>query len=181
MLRKKYFVKPKVQWKYLIILAIVIVICAVLCYYSFLISLQNAPGMEQLSAGTVKNFRRAYTSGFFWIIFFFVVFVLVQSTFYFHRIIGPLFFFEKVMKKLSEGNFSIKMHWRKKDETKELAHLIGQVIDNTKASVINDRKKIREAVEAMDAGNKDKAKEILATVTKWCKTEPSAEDKQYND
>jgi methyl-accepting chemotaxis protein len=153
-------------------------VCAVLCYYAFLTSLQSAPGMDQLSAGTVKNFKRAYTSGFFWIIFVFVIFVLVQSIFYFHRIIGPLFFFEKVMRKLADGNFALKMHWRKKDETKELAYLIGQVIDNTKASVIQDRKKIKEAVEAIDAGNKDKAKEILSGVTKWCRTEVSQEDKQ---
>ncbi|MCL2144596.1 MAG: methyl-accepting chemotaxis protein [Endomicrobia bacterium] len=178
MLRKKYIVKPNVQWKYLIILAAVMMICAILCYYAFLTSLQNAPGMDQLSAGTVKNFKRAYTSGFFWIIFVFVVFVLIQSIFYFHRIIGPLFFFEKVMKKLSEGNFAIRMHWRKKDETKDLANLIGQVIHNTKASVLDDRKKIKEVVEAIDAGNKDKAKEILSTVTKWCKTETLSEDKR---
>jgi methyl-accepting chemotaxis protein len=176
MLRKKYFVKPKVQWKYLFILAVVLAVCAALCYYAFLTSLQNAPGMEQLSAGTVKNFRRAYTSGFFWTILVFVVFILIQSIFYFHRIVGPLFFFEKVMKKLSEGNFAIKMHWRKKDETKELAFLIGQVIDNVKASVLEDRKKIKEAVELIDSQNKEKAKEILFSVTKWCKTEPSQEN-----
>ncbi|MCL1971805.1 MAG: methyl-accepting chemotaxis protein [Endomicrobia bacterium] len=177
MLRKKYIVKPRVQWKYLIILTLVMVISAVLCYYAFLTSLQNAPGMDQLSAGTVKNFQRAYTSGFFWIIFVFVIFVLIQSIFYFHRIIGPLFFFEKVMKKLSEGNFAIKIHWRQKDETKELATLIGQAIENTKASVLEDRRKIKEAVEAIDAGNNEKAKDILSSVTKWCKTEVTAEDK----
>lgn len=177
-MRKKYFVKPRVQWKYLIILAIVIMFCAVLCYYAFLTSLQNAPGMDQLSSGTIKNFQRAYTNGFFWIILVFAAFVLIQSIFYFHRIVGPLFFFEKVMKKLSEGNFSMRMHWRKKDETKELASLISDVIENTKKSVIEDRERIKEAVAAIDAGDKDKAKEILSSVTKWCKTEPSTENKQ---
>ena len=175
MLRKKYFVKPRVQWKYLIILAAVMVVCAVLCYYVFLTSLQNAPGMDQLSAGTIKNFNRAYTNGFFWIMLIFITFVLVQSFFYFHRIIGPLYFFEKVMIKLSEGNYSIKMHWRKKDETKDLANLIGKVIDNTKASVLEDRKKINDAVMAIDEGNTQKAKELLKTVTIWCQTEHKTE------
>ncbi|MCL2335333.1 MAG: methyl-accepting chemotaxis protein, partial [Endomicrobia bacterium] len=143
-------------------------------YYAFLNSLSSSPGMDQLSAGTVKNFKRAYTGGFFWIVFIFTVFVLIQSVFYFHRIIGPLYFFEKVMTKLSEGNFSIRMHWRKKDETKELANLIGKVIENTKASVLDDREKIREAVKAIDEGDTKTAKELLSKVTKWCQTDPKA-------
>lgn len=178
MLRKNYIVKPKVQWKYLVILAIVLVVCAVLCYYAFLTSLQNAPGMDQLSAGTVKNFKRAYTSGFFWIFLVFAVFILVQSVFYFHRIVGPMFLFEKIMRKLAAGNFSMKMHWRKKDETKELASLIGKMIENTRSSVLEDRKKIDEAFKAIDSGDKEKAKEILSTVTQWCKTEAVSEDKE---
>lgn len=174
MLRKKYFVKPKTQGKYLVVLAIIMILFAVLCYHVFLHSLTQTPGMEQLSAGTVKHFRRTYTGGFFWIVFVFIILVLIQSVFYFHRIIGPLYFFEKVMAKLAKGNFSIKMHWRKKDETKELAHLIGKVIDNTKASVLDDREKIREAVKAIDDGDNQKAKDVLSTVTQWCKTDPKS-------
>ncbi len=172
MLRKKYFVKPRTQWKYLLILAIVMVILSILCYYAFLNSLTSTPGMDQLSAGTVKHFKRTYTGGFFWIMFVFIVFILIQSVFYFHRIIGPLYFFEGIMSKIADGNFSVKVHWRKKDETKELAHLMAKAIDNTRSSVLDDREKIKEATEAMDAGNNQKAKEILSKVTEWCQTDP---------
>ncbi|MCL2485808.1 MAG: hypothetical protein FWF00_03670 [Endomicrobia bacterium] len=174
MLRKKYFVKPKTQWKYLVIFAVVMVILGTLCYYAFLNVLVSAPGMEQLSAGTVKNFKSAYASGFFWIIFAFAVFVLIQSVFYFHRILGPIYFFEIVMRKLSEGNFGIKMHWRSKDETIELASLIGKVIENTRNSVLSDREKVNEAIKAIDSGDKQKAKDLLKNVTQWCKTGPEA-------
>ncbi|MDR1696174.1 MAG: methyl-accepting chemotaxis protein [Endomicrobium sp.] len=171
MLRKKYFVKPKTQWKYILILAGVILVFGALCYYAFLNTLVSAPGMEQLSAGTVKNFKRAYASGFFWIVLIFAGFVLIQSVFYFHRIIGPIYFFELVMKKLADGNFGVRMHWRRNDETVELAVLIEKVIKNTRASVISDRAKIAEAIKAIDNVEEEKAKEILKTVTQWCKTE----------
>lgn len=171
MARKKYIVKPKVQWRYFIILAFIMIILGVLCYYAFLNSLTSTPGMENLSAGTVKNFRHAYTNGFFWIIFIFIVFVLIQSIFYFHRLIGPIFFFENIMNKLANGDFSVKVHWRKKDETIELANLIGKVVDNTRSSVLDDREKIKAAVKAIDKGDKAKAKKLLSTVTKWCKTD----------
>jgi len=169
--RKKYFVKPRLQARYLIILAVIMIFLGAFCYYAFLNSLVSSPGMEQLSAGTFRNFTRAYTNGFLWVIVIFAVFVLLQSIFYFHRLVGPLFFFEKVMKKLASGDFRVKIHWRKNDETKELAGLIGDVIENTKDSVMKDRKKIKEALAAIDAGDGKKAKRLLANVTKWCKTE----------
>jgi methyl-accepting chemotaxis protein len=172
-IRKKYFVKPKTQWKYLAIIGVIMVFFALLCYYVFYNSLLNTPGMEQLSSGAIKYFKRAYTGGFFWTIFIFASFILINSVFYFHRIIGPLYFFELVMKKLSEGDFSVKMHWRKKDETKELAFFIGTMIDNTRAAVLEDRSKIAQAQKAIDDKDYAQAKEILSGVTRWFKTDPS--------
>jgi len=52
--RRQYLVKPKLQIKYLFLLAIIILILAVLIYYIFLDSLLEAPGMDQLSAGAIK-------------------------------------------------------------------------------------------------------------------------------
>jgi methyl-accepting chemotaxis protein len=177
-IRKKYFVKPKTQGKYLIIIGVIMAFFALLCYYVFYNSLLNTPGMEQLSAGALKYFKRAYTGGFFWMIFIFASFILINSVFYFHRIIGPLYFFELVMQKLARGDFSVKMHWRKKDETKELAFFIGTMIDNTRAAVLEDRSKIAQAQKAIDDKDYDKAKEILGGVTKWFKTDPSASKQQ---
>ena len=94
--RRQYIVKPKLQIKYLLILAAIIVISSILIYYMFLDSLLNSPGMDQLSAGAVKNFVRSYTSGFFWVTLIFMAVILIESIFYFHRLIGPIFFFEKL-------------------------------------------------------------------------------------
>ncbi|AKL98128.1 HAMP domain-containing protein [Endomicrobium proavitum] len=171
MLRKKYLVKPKLQWRYFVILALIMAVLGVLGYYAFLNSLVSTPGIEQLSSGTIKSFKSAYSNGFFWVIFVFAAVVLVYSIFYFHRLIGPLFFFEKVMKKLSDGNVSMNVHWRKRDETKELAELIDAAIKSTRVSVLSDRKKVKEAIKAMDAKDTKKAKKLLQGVTKWCKTQ----------
>jgi len=176
-LRKKYFVKPKTQWRYLVTIGIIMAFFSLLCYYVFWNSLLSTPGMEQLSSGAIKYFKRAYVGGFFWMIFIFASFILINSVFYFHRIIGPIYFFELVMKRLADGDFSVKMHWRKKDETKELALLIGSMIDNTRAAVLDDRSRVAEAQRAIDKGDFDKAKEILSKVTRWCKTDPSLAQK----
>jgi len=171
MIRRKYIVKPALQLKYLLIFTVAIIVLGFLCYYAFFNALISAPGMEALSAGTVKNFRTVYASGFFWVIFIFALFILIQSVFYFHRIIGPMFVFEGIMKKLAKGDFSVKVHWRKRDQTKELAAAIKNMIENTRENVLKDRQAIKSAVKALNAKDSEKAKKLLSKATHWCKTE----------
>ena len=169
--RKHYIVKPKLQIKYLLILAAIIVISSILIYYVFLDSLLNSPGMDQLSAGAVKNFVRSYTSGFFWVTLIFMAVILIESIFYFHRLIGPIFFFEKVMAKLKEGDFSVNIHHRKKDETIELAERMNETVANVRKAVAEDREKIQTIKVAIDSGETDKAKHLLSELTQWFKIE----------
>lgn len=167
--RKHYLVKPKLQLKYLVLLALIMLISAILIYYSFLNSLLSSPGMDQLSAGAVKNFVRSYNSGFFWAMLIFAIIVLFESIFYFHRLIGPIFFFEKVMKQLAEGNFSMIVHHRKKDETIELATEMDIAVSNVRKAISEDRKKIEKIKTAIDNKETDKAKNLLNELTQWFK------------
>ena len=169
--RRQYIVKPKLQIKYLLILAAIIIVSSILIYYMFLDSLLNSPGMDQLSAGAVRNFVRSYTSGFFWAILCFMALVLIESIFYFHRLIGPIFFFEKVMARLKTGDFSVSVHHRHKDETIELATSMNEAISNVRTAVSEDRKKIDAIKVAIDSGDKDKAKHLLSELTQWFKIE----------
>ncbi|MBO7431792.1 MAG: methyl-accepting chemotaxis protein [Elusimicrobia bacterium] len=169
--RRQYIVKPKLQIKYLLILAAIIVFSSILIYYMFLDSLLNSPGMDQLSAGAVKNFIRSYTSGFFWAILGFMAIVLIESIFYFHRLIGPIFFFEKVMTRLKEGDFSMNVHHRRKDETIELATSMNEAVAGVRNAIAEDRKKIDAIKVAIDSGETDKAKHLLSELTQWFKIE----------
>ena len=169
--RRQYLVKPKLQIKYLLILAAIIVVSSILIYYMFLDSLLTSPGMVKLSAGAVKNFIRSYTSGFFWAILGFMALVLIESIFYFHRLIGPIYFFEKVMTKLKDGDFSISIHHRQKDETIELATSMNEAVTNVRNAVSEDRKKIDAIKVAIDSGETDKAKHLLSELTQWFKIE----------
>ena len=169
--RRQYFVKPKLQIKYLLILATVIIVSSILIYYMFLDSLLNSPGMDQLSAGAINNFVRSYTGGFFWAMLIFTILVLIESIFYFHRLIGPIFFFEKVTARLKTGDFTMRIHHRKKDETIELAKNMNETVNNVRIAIAEDRKKIDEIKIAIDKGEKDKAKKLLGELTQWFKTE----------
>ncbi|MBQ3835490.1 MAG: methyl-accepting chemotaxis protein [Elusimicrobia bacterium] len=169
--RRQYIVKPNIQIRYLLLLAGIIVVLAILIYYMFLDTLLSSPGMDQLSAGSIKNFVRTYTSGFFWVTLIFMSAVLIESIFYFHRIVGPIYFFEKVMNKISEGDFSLTVHHRKKDETVELAENMNKAIGAVRTVISQDREKIKQINAARDNGNKDEAKRLLGELMQWFKTE----------
>jgi len=98
-----------------------------------------------------------------------MIIVLVESVFYFHRIIGPIYFFEIVTSKLAQGNFSVNVHHRKKDETIQLANNMKTAIENVRAAVSEDRKKIELIKKAIDDGKKDEAKNMLDELTQWFK------------
>ena len=169
--RRQYFVKPKLQIKYLLILATVIIVSSILIYYMFLDSLLNSPGMDQLSAGAINNFVRSYTGGFFWAMLIFTILVLIESIFYFHRLIGPIFFFDKVTARLKTGDFTMRIHHRKKDETIELAKNMNETVNNVRTAIAEDRKKIDAIKVAIDSGETDKAKHLLSELTQWFKIE----------
>ena len=169
--RKHYLVKPRLQLRYLFLLALIMFVSAILIYYAFLNSLLSSPGMDQLSAGAVKNFVRSYNTGFFWAMIVFAIIVLLESIFYFHRLVGPIFFFEKVMKQLSEGDFSMTVHHRRKDETIELATGMDKAVSNVRKAVSSDRNKIEEIKKAIDNNETDKAKNLLNELTQWFKIE----------
>ena len=102
MIIKKYLVKPVLQLKYLSLFVAVIILLGFLCYHAFFNSLISVHGMETLSAETVKNFRSIYTNGFFWIVFVFSVFIVIQSLFLFYKIIGPLSASKKALNKAAK-------------------------------------------------------------------------------
>ena len=169
--RRNYWVKPKLQLKYLLLLGGIIIVLAVLIYYTFLDILLSSPGMDQLSAGAVQNFIRSYTNGFLWVMLLFILIILIESIFYFHRIVGPIFFFERIMKQLANGEFFRDIHYRRKDDTKELALSIGEMIKNVRDNVLQDKAKIEEIKADIDKGDKDSAKKKLDEIDKWFKVE----------
>ena len=75
------------------------------------------------------------------------------------------------MAKLKDGDFSISVHHRQKDETIELATTMNEAVTNVRNAISEDRKKIDAIKVAIDSGEKDKAKHLLSELTQWFKIE----------
>jgi methyl-accepting chemotaxis protein len=81
------------------------------------------------------------------------------------------------MTKLKDGDFSVNVHHRKKDQTIELATGMNEAITNVRNAVIEDRKKIDEIKTAINNDDKVKAKQLLDELTQWFKIEQKQNDK----
>lgn len=167
-LRTKYIIKP-IQIKYLIMTLIVVAVTSIAVYYAFWSSLIRSSGLEQLSAGDLSALEHAYQKSFIWVVFILLTAVGLESIFLFHRLLGPIFVFERTIKKLAQGDFTISVHSRKRDELKDMAEDINVLIDNLRKNVIDEREKIKKINENIDNGNLSAAKEEVALLTNWFK------------
>ncbi|MHB9155043.1 MAG: HAMP domain-containing protein [Endomicrobiales bacterium] len=171
MLRKTYIVNPRLQFKYLVIALIVVCVTGIAMYYTFWSSLIRSAGLEQLSSGEWRALERGYQTSFLWVILLLAAAVALESIFLFHRIIGPIFVFNRALKKLSGGDLNAAVHFRRRDELKDMAATITALITNLRASVTTDRRKIEEIKRKLDQGDLTGAKADLSGLTQWFKTE----------
>ena len=169
MLRKTFILKPRLQLKYLVLSLVVVCLTGLAVYYAFWSSLVSAPGLEQLSAGEWRALQRAYQNSFIWVVVILVFIVGLETIFLFHRLFGPLYVFEKVLKSLSTGDLTASVHSRKNDELKEMAAQIQGMIGNMSSAVEEDRRRIGDINRQIDEGKLSEAKENLSRLTCWYK------------
>ncbi len=167
MLRTNYIVSPKLQLKYLAAVISIIVLTSIAMYFVFWSSLVHSSGLDRLSAGDVTELEHAYQLNFVWVVLILLAAFGILSVFVFHRIVGPLFVFDRAIKNLSAGDLTSDVSLRKHDELKESATELQNMLDNIRDAVLEDRKNIKEIMEK----SPDDVKEKLSSVTRWFKTE----------
>jgi methyl-accepting chemotaxis protein len=136
-------------------------------YFAFWSSLMHSEGLERLSAGDMMALERAYQLNFIWLVLILIAAFGILSIIIFHRLVGPIYVFEKAIKSLAEGDLTSNVSLRRNDELKETAAELQNMIENIRDNVLEDRKKIKEAMEKSPGEIKDK----LSSVTQWFKTE----------
>ncbi|RLD16475.1 MAG: hypothetical protein DRI36_05630 [Caldiserica bacterium] len=59
-----------------------------------------------------------------------IIIVGIFMIFYSHRIAGPVYRLRKSLEKVAEGDYSVRITFRKKDEFKELAEAFNKMVDS---------------------------------------------------
>lgn len=131
--RKNYFIKKELQGKYIFSFFLFVILGGI--FFTIIFSLLSTNTLTivyenyNLKIGKtpvmlIKEILRAH-----WI---FIVagglIVVVLSMFLTHRFAGPLFRFEKSVEEMLSGNFDFQIRLRTKDEGKELAEKMNQLL-----------------------------------------------------
>ncbi|NWF76752.1 MAG: methyl-accepting chemotaxis protein [Nitrospirae bacterium] len=97
--------------------------------------------------------------------------VVILSMFLTHRFAGPIYRFEKSVEEMIKGNFNFEVRLRKKDEGKELAYLMNQLL-SIMSSRIKELRLISDEIQVQisDISNlinsREGCKEISANLQK---------------
>ena len=129
--RKKIIVKPDYQLKLALTFFISIIVYSVILgffiFYPLYSALNAARTIEEqarVSAMIIFLHKRV------WIGFFIVAgLAALQTLFLSHRVVGPVYRFEKAVAALKSGNYSLRIRIRKKDEFKEMEGLINELAE----------------------------------------------------
>lgn len=130
--RKKIIIKPEYQIKlaltFFISIIVYSLILGLIVFYPLYSALNAATTIEeQARISTIVLFLHQRL----WIGFFAVaVLAAVQTIFSSHRVVGPMYRFEKAVEELKSGNYAIRIRIRKRDEFKDMEVLLNGLAES---------------------------------------------------
>jgi len=159
-MRKSFFVKPKVLFKYVAYALVSVVVTSICVWIVMNLTIGSSEALENINDFEMRKLQAAMMVEFRWIVVILLVVIGIQSIMMFHRIIGPIYAFEKVIKEMGQGQLIRNFHLRHRDEFKDLATLV----DGMSAAFIGFIKKDRDIVSGISveldklsaASNEDK-------------------------
>jgi len=131
--RRNYFIKKDLQGKYIFSFFIFVIFGSILftLIFSFLSfnTLTIVYKNYNLQIGKTPLILLKEILGAHWIFIITAgLAVVIVSMFLTHRFAGPMYRFEKSIEEMLRGNFNFEIRLRRKDEGKELAHKMNQLI-----------------------------------------------------
>lgn len=149
-MRKSFFVKPKVLFKYVAYALVAVAVTSACVLLVMNLTIGSSEALENINAAEIAKLQAAMMIEFRWIVVILLVVIGIQSIMMFHRIIGPIYAFEKVIKDLAHGRLIRNFHLRNRDEFKELANLVDEMSLSFVSFIKKDRNTIAEVSSDLD-------------------------------
>jgi len=131
--RKQYIINPPVQFKLTLLILLSVIIPTILTFLMLFFLIQNILLEAQMNNQMVYHALLFMSHKVYCILF--IGFVLVTillilwSTIFIHRIVGPLYRLEKELDKMIEGKPITKIRFRKNDKLTNLADKLNTLIE----------------------------------------------------
>jgi methyl-accepting chemotaxis protein len=155
MFRRNYMVKPALQLKYLAFGIVGVIVTGFCVYLTLDISIVHSERLSQLSQGELDTVVHAMQISFVWVLAILVLGTVVAGVLIFHRLIGPMYAVEKVLRMVADGDLTVYMPLRRGDELREVADAVEQMVGGTRRRLLRDKEhvvacqnKLRQLAEA---------------------------------
>lgn len=159
--RRNYFIKSELQGKYIFSFFIFVITGSIL--FTLIFSLFSADTLTiiyenyHLQIGKTPLVLLKETLLAYWI---FIVSggltIVIVSMFLTHRFAGPIYRFEKSLEEMIRGNFNFEIRLRKKDENKQIAQMMNQLINMLSSNF----KEMRHLTDEIDSKLTDVSKSV---------------------
>lgn len=152
LLRKSFFVKPKLLFKYVVYALLTVVLTSVCILVVMRRTIYTTAALENLvSEAEIRAVQAAMMSPFGWIVLILLVVIGIQSLIRFHKIVGPIFALEKIIAMIKGGHIGGHISLRRGDELKDLALEVEDMSNALKSYVKKDRIIIAEISAELDS------------------------------
>lgn len=149
MSRKTLFVKPKLQFKYLLISLFLTIISTGTLYLVLNHILFTSERLSDLSTFEIGSIQKSFHFSFVWVVIILMVVFGLENLFRFHQLVGPIYKIEKMIREIAQGNLTQDLRLRKGDELKDLVHALFFMQGQLKDRIIADRKICKNVEERM--------------------------------
>ncbi len=159
--RKNYFIKKDLQGKYIFSFFIFVILGSVI--FTLIFSMFSANTLTivyenynlQIGKTPLILFKELLSTNWIFIVTAGLG-VVVISMFLTHRFAGPMYRFEKSVEEMIKGNFNFQIRLRKKDEGKELAEMMNQLISMVSLNI----KEMRQLTDEINRNLTDAAASV---------------------
>ncbi len=156
-MRKKFLIKPRLQFRHLLWNLSVIIVCCFAGYFLFETMLRTSSPIKVLSLEEWLAIRTLLRAGFLVILMLLSIAVGIENYLLFHSIVGPIYALEKGLKKMTDGDWGEEVRIRDTDQLKELILAFEEM-----------RKIVRERLLAQEKTSQilaDELEKVLSNVT----------------
>jgi methyl-accepting chemotaxis protein len=155
--RKKYLIKPAFQLRLALTIFVYVVVYSAIfgfiIFFPLYTNLQGSSSVEEqvrISEIALYLHKRVWPA-----LFVMAALAGLHAVFYSHRLVGPVYRFEKMLDALIAGDYSMRIRIRKRDELRDMEALLNQLaetleaIKNDDLKLHSDVKSKLEAIKAM--------------------------------
>lgn len=149
MIRKTFFIKPRLQVKYLLISLLLTLISSGLIYLTLNEILFSTEKLADVPDIAILQVQEQFQHGFIWVAVLLMIAFGIESMFRFHRLVGPIYVVEKMVNTFATGDLTQDFHLRKHDELQDLVSELLSMRDRIRSNLKSDREKCQSISEKL--------------------------------